>query len=288
MGPRDGECDDDEQGGDLVRVGNMGVLDIEATGLCVGEQAFDPPPLAIEVQAAHALTEIGGDDEQLGPLDAFCRDAQLVGWDRVHAVQPPLPRAAPGFAQQAAELAQTTVREADLHVLAQADGERDIVFTQEFQPPGTYELPVCQQRPDGRRSEKAQIALQQRDALRGVGIAGMRQQRPHQRDPEPARDDRQNQHVHIARSQFPVGPVKGQQLRTAAVQRPDDQPRGRVPVKAHELEKPLQATVIRSMLRVARKLARQMRKVHRAPVCEPNQQHSQRFKPGLAQAKMRT
>ena len=62
----------------------------------------------------------------------------------------------------------------------------------------------------------------------------------------------------------------------------------RVPVKAHKLEKPLQATVIRSMLRVARELARQMRKVHRAPVREPNQQHSQSFKPCLAQAKMRT
>jgi hypothetical protein len=52
MGPTDGEGNDDEQVGEFVRVGDMGVLDIEATGLCIGEQAFDPPALAIEVQAA--------------------------------------------------------------------------------------------------------------------------------------------------------------------------------------------------------------------------------------------
>ena len=78
IGPCDGERDDDEQGRELVGIGDVGVFDVEATGLCIREHAFDPPSPAVEVEAAPAVTEAGGDDEQLASLDALGGDAQSV------------------------------------------------------------------------------------------------------------------------------------------------------------------------------------------------------------------
>ena len=59
--------------------------------------------------------------------------------------------------------------------------------------------------------------------------------------------------------------------------------RAAIQLQLHELEEALQMAVIRAMLCVTRKLARQMAQGHRAPVRKPDQ----RFQPRLAQIEMR-
>jgi len=98
--------------------------------------------------------------------------------------------------------------------------------------------------------------------------------------------DGQNQHVHIARPQFPVGPVKCQQLRAAELQHPHDQLRTNVTVQTDMLEEALKAAVIRRVSRVTRELAGQMREVHRPAVRQAEQKHSQGLEPRLAQVEM--
>ena len=116
----------------------------------------------------------------------------------------------------------------------------------------------------------------------------MVQKSPHERHSEAARDDGQDQDVHIARSQLPIRSVQRQQPGAVQVQHLHDQSRGDVAVQVHKLEEALQAAVIRFMFGVARKLACQMRQVDRPTVCQANEQHRQGFKPRLAQAEMRT
>ena len=47
IGPCHGEGDDNEQGGEFVGMGDVGILDIEATGPGIGEQALDSPSAPI-------------------------------------------------------------------------------------------------------------------------------------------------------------------------------------------------------------------------------------------------
>ncbi len=54
---------------------------------------------------------------------------------------------------------------------AQADGEKDIVFTQEFQPLSANELPIREQELDRVCAEQRELALHQRDALRRIRAA---------------------------------------------------------------------------------------------------------------------
>lgn len=53
IGPCYSESDDDKQCREFSGVGNICVFDIEAACLGIGEHAFDPPPLAIEVEGKH-------------------------------------------------------------------------------------------------------------------------------------------------------------------------------------------------------------------------------------------
>src|SRR3954463_3468258 len=50
VGPYRCEHDDDDEGCELVGIGNVGVLDIEAAGLGVAEEALDAPPLSVVVE----------------------------------------------------------------------------------------------------------------------------------------------------------------------------------------------------------------------------------------------
>ena len=105
VGPCDGECDDDQQGGELAGIRDVGVLDVQATGLGVRKQTFDPPSLAVEIEAAPAVIKIGGDDEQLAILDTLCGKTEPVGGRCLHAAQPAGPCAAATLAQECPKLA---------------------------------------------------------------------------------------------------------------------------------------------------------------------------------------
>ena len=176
----------------------------------------------------------------------------------------------------------TAVCETDQHVLLQADDKGNIVFVEEIHPIRPYELTVCQEGADGRCPEQAQIALHEFNALSGGRITCMVQKNPHERHSETTCDDGQNQDVHIARSEFPIRPVKRQQPGAVQVQHLYDQVRGKLTVQSHELEEALQTAIIRSMFGVSWKLACQMRQVNRPAVCQANEQNCQSFKPRLA------
>ena len=48
-------------------MGDVGILDIEATGLGIGEQALDSPSAPIEIEASSGVFKIGRNDEQFTP-----------------------------------------------------------------------------------------------------------------------------------------------------------------------------------------------------------------------------
>lgn len=99
IGPCECEGDDDEQGCELVGIGDVGILNVEAAGLgvCVRAaglalEAFDAPAPTVEIERVPLnAADVGGDDECLAAADAFGFDAQAVGGGRFHAVQPTFP-----------------------------------------------------------------------------------------------------------------------------------------------------------------------------------------------------
>ena len=50
MCPRHGGSDDTEEGREFGRIGDVGILDVETTGLGIREEALDAPAMPIEVQ----------------------------------------------------------------------------------------------------------------------------------------------------------------------------------------------------------------------------------------------
>ena len=82
----------------------------------------------------------------------------------------------------------------------------------------------------------------------------MVQKSPHERHSEAARDDGQDQDVHIARSQLPIRSVQRQQPGAVQVQHLHDQSRGDVAVQVHKLRisRNLGSDFTRSRARVSR------------------------------------
>ena len=211
-GPDEGEGHEGHQQVELARVGEAGVLEVEAAGLGVAEHALDGPALAVGGERG-AGRQVGDDDQPLG-REALDGEVELRGGLGVLAAVGPEPGAErpglPGAAQAGEQRELAAVRGDDAQVLAQPDGEGDIVLVEEFQPVGADELPVGQQLADGRGREMGEIALDQRDADLGRAVAAARQQGPDQRHPEVARDEGEHQIVHLPRPDRPLRPVEHQ------------------------------------------------------------------------------
>ena len=62
IGPCYGEGDDNKQGSELVWIGDVGILDIKVAGLCIGEQALNPPSPTIKIKAAPGVFKISHND----------------------------------------------------------------------------------------------------------------------------------------------------------------------------------------------------------------------------------
>ncbi len=133
-GPGEGEGDEAHQEAELARVGEAGVLEVEAAGLGVAEETFDGPAPAI---GGERLTgsAVGGDDQPLAGLEPLGGEAEAVA------------ATAPAGAEPAAEMlgAQAPVQAGveaefmalpggDAQVAAQADGEGDVVFAEKIDP----------------------------------------------------------------------------------------------------------------------------------------------------------
>ena len=86
IGPCHGEGDDNEQGGEFVGMGDVGILDIEATCPGIGEQALDSPSAPIEIEAMSGVFKIGRNDEQFLLFDASGAHVPLVFRSGFHAM----------------------------------------------------------------------------------------------------------------------------------------------------------------------------------------------------------
>lgn len=295
IGPGDGESYDNEEGAELCWIGDVGVLNVEAACLGVRKETFHVPSPAVEVEAARAVVEIGCDNQQFAVPDALRGELQFAFRDRFHAAEPARPCSAAVLSQEGGEIAHTPVFALEPHVFLEADHEGDVVFIQEFDPLRADELPIRQDRLDRGRAEEAHVHFHQIDPLLGVGTATVIEQCPHQGHPKPACHDRQDENVHLARSERPLCPIKRKQpwppkfremRRLPKVQYPHNQPGGYVRVEPDELKEPLQAAIVRGVQGRARELARQMRQVDRAPIRQPDQQHRQCLKPRLSKFEM--
>jgi hypothetical protein len=172
-------------------------------------------------------------------------------------------------------------------VLAQPDGEGDIVVVEEFQPVGADELPVGQELADGRGGKMGEIALDQRDADRGRAVAAARQQGPDERHPEVARHHGEHQIVHLPRPDRPLRPVEHQGPAAARPEQPRDQRQRPVLAEADVLEEPLQPAVGRRRERSPRPLAGDVAEVHRASADHADDQQAECLPAGLAQPDVR-
>ncbi len=151
-GPDDGESDKRHQEGELARVGDAGILKVEASGLGVAEQAFDGPSLAVGGQRLSGR-DVGDHDQPFAveTLGGEVQERRVAGLCIFAGADTGLEElGAPGEAEPGEEREITAVLGGDTQVLAQADREGNVVIVQEFKPLGTDELAIRQQEPDCR------------------------------------------------------------------------------------------------------------------------------------------
>ena len=179
------------------------------------EQTFDGPALGVGDEG-EAGSGVGGDDQPLAGLEALGGEAQGVASAARASAEPAgqhLGAATP--VEAGIEREFMALCRGDAQVAAQADGEGDIVFTQEIGPSPAEKLPVGKQQPDAQYIEKPGEAAHQRDALVGAGVPPALDQRPHQRHPEAAGDRSEDEEVDLMAADPPLGPVEGQISRVA-------------------------------------------------------------------------
>lgn len=169
VGPCYGEHDDDDEACKLFGIGDVGVLDIETTGLGVTEQALDAPPPSVVVERLLRVGAVCGDDQPFAVSKAFCGKTGRFARGACRAVDAPLAdegcASGPPAPQERGKRPYAAVIEGDGHVDLHADGEGDIVFIEEIHPFGADELAVGEQAADGGGGKQHQIAPHQRDAV---------------------------------------------------------------------------------------------------------------------------
>ena len=162
------------------RVGDAGVLDVEAAGLGVAEHAFDRPAFAIGGQRP-ARGDVGDDDQPFvaEALRGEGEERRVVSLRILARAETCLEEAgAPGSAEPGEQREIAAVLGRDPQVLAQADREGDIGIVEKFDPVGPDELSIREQQPDARSREMREIPPQQRDPGRGRAVARALEQRP--------------------------------------------------------------------------------------------------------------
>lgn len=164
------------------------------------------PALGIAAQCTLWTRSVGGDDDTLLPRCVPGGKAQR----RRHVGQSSLPCAMACPAQKRDESNMAASIELCQLPFAPADGERDIVFTQEFQPLSANEFPIRKQEYDRVCAQQCKIAPHQRDALCRARAAGAIPSEPHQRHPEPSCDDRQHENIDLPPARPPVGAIQSQ------------------------------------------------------------------------------
>ena len=258
-----------------VEVGHVGVFEVEATGFQGGEEGLDLPALGVDGQDLLGRV-VGHDDQQFAGLEmergdedgpglgfSGLREAPGVGEDA----------AFPGFevAKQLPRLDHATTRVGDLDVGSDADVKGDGLFLQPCQPGVADEFPVGQEAGDLVDPEEPEDVFEDRDPLLGIGIARLVEHPPAHGNGDGAVDDADHQDVDVAATQPPVGPVHGQPPRPRLEPHHRDQELGEaIVIEIDLLEKPLQAPIVGAGSRAPRKVAGQVREVHR-----PGDEHAE-------------
>ena len=171
-------------------------------------------------------------------------------------------------------------------VLAQPDGEVDVVIVEEFQPSGPDELPRRQQQTDRRGRKPREVARDQRDPGAGGAVAGALDHRPDKRDPEAPGHHREHEVIDVAHPDLPGGPVERQHPRPLRPNQSCDERRSPVLARIGVLEEPLQPAIRRGDLHPAPRLAGDMAEVDGARRHHAHHEHAERLQAALAEADM--
>ncbi len=163
--PGDGEGDKADEQIELARVGESGVLEVEAAGLGVAKETFDGPAPAVGGERLPGGA-VGGDDDPLAGLEPLGGEAEAVAAALSAGAEPAAEDlGAPAPVQAGVEGEFMALPGGDAQVAAQADGEGDVVFTEKIGLVAADELPVGEQEPDGGEIEEPEVAAHQRDPL---------------------------------------------------------------------------------------------------------------------------
>src|SRR3954447_13408030 len=107
----------------------------------------------------------------------------------------------------------TSVREADVEGVLNAQDERDVPLSKGRHPGRADELPISNQSDDGGLAKDGAKAGQKGAPLSRGGVSGSAENVPHHRNGNAVADDRQHQDIDVVLAEFPTRAVEGQKPR---------------------------------------------------------------------------
>ena len=205
--PDGGERQQRQQALAAFRLGERGVFEMKPECFQGGEPGFRGPALGV-FRHRVAREGVTGEEQPLAILQALGTEKDRLAPESARLAQHPrLPDA------QILDLAQqrvTSARRSQLGVGFQAQAERQPVLEQVAKPGAPDKLPVGQQRSHALAGKGLTPAVEQDDSFGGAGVSSLGESRPKQRDGQAPIGDAQDQEIDLRASQFPVGPIEGQ------------------------------------------------------------------------------
>ena len=117
------------------------------------------------------------------------------------------------FPKQGSYLALTSVREADVEGVLDAQDERDVPLRKRPHPGRADELPISNQSGDGGLAKDGAEAGQKGAPLSRGGGPGSVENVPHHRNGNALMDDREHQDIDVVAAKLPTRAVEGQKPR---------------------------------------------------------------------------
>ena len=264
VSPGEGQGQEAQQLAEAFRVDEVGVLEVEPPAFQAAKQGFDLPAVGIGADGLGLGGARTGDEQKLAVVQAQRGEVHEAAPDRAAAGQVP---AFAGLqrAEQRVEAQHPVPTVGYPGVALEALVERDAPALQPEEPVLADKLAVGQQGGDFGRAEDGKEALHQGDALGGVGVARLAQDRPEHRQGNAPVGDAEHQEVDVRLAELPVRAVHGQPPGAVADRDEADQQAGQaVVVEVERAEEPLQALVVGIDLGLAAEPGRQLRQVDAA------------------------
>ena len=186
-------------------------------------------------------------------------------------------------AQQISQALPCAIFAGDILIRSHPDDEGNILLTQESQPVKADELTVRQETLDAFGPEQAQITFDQCNALFGVAVARLAQNRPDQRDTIAARGNGKNQQVDLFTPDPPVRAIKAQVPASGEPEHPDHKARRPIFPRINILEETLQSAAGAFNLGLRWHLAADVAQIDRSNAGNADHQKAERFKAAIAQ-----